>query len=425
MLPVTSVFRYVCLMAGGMLLWFEHVRPAKAEPPPAMRRINITDRLPYGHRPIDYSSPATNDAVVRLNRRLKAGRVRLNADDRHGYLPALLKALKIPVESQLLVFSKTALHPRLVTPNTPRAIYFNDEAAVAWVPGSSAVEVMAVDPLKGVNFYTLKQRGKPRFVREDRCLACHAGTTTLQVPGWMVRSFHVTDTGQPISGYSRITHNTHLKKRWGGWYVSGVHGQQPHRGNIAGKRQNTRFRRNPGFAGNVTQLKQFLDVSRFLSPHSDIAAHLVLNHQAHGVNLITRVGYETRLNRTSDAEERLLRYLLFVDEAPLTFPVTGTSGYRKWFEQQGPFDSHGRSLRQFDLKTRLFKYRLSYLIYSPLFDGLPKQVKARLYKRLWDILTGESPQAPFNTIPKAERRAIVEILRDTKRNLPSYWRATR
>jgi hypothetical protein len=238
----------------------------------------------------------------------------------------------------------------------------------------------------------------------------------------MVRSFVTDARGKPISGYSRVTHETAFRKRWGGWYVTGTHGEQPHSGNIFGDDLRERARKEPLVRVNLTDLSPFFDTDAYLTPHSDIVAHLVLDHQSHGHNLLTRVNYEARLGRRSDAEERLVRYLLFVDEAPLEAPVAGTSGYADWFERQGPRDSRGRSLRQFDLKTRLFKYRLSFLIHTEAFRALPADAKSRVYARLWEILSGRDASADFAAIAAEERRAIVEVLRDTQPDLPDEWK---
>lgn len=385
---------------------------------------DLDDPLPYAQRPIHYDAPAIDNAAARLQEQLDAGTAVLPFHERFGYLPGLLQQLDVPIESQLLVFSKTALHSRLVSPRTPRAVYFNDEVSVGYVPGTPAIEVAAIDPDKGVTFWVLEQNAQtaPRLVRESSCLACHVGQTTLHVPGLMVRSFLTDDAGNPLGGYSRITHETELSKRFGGWYVTGKHGTQPHWGNLIGRADEQRQRRQPLFRGNVTELPQTVDASAYLSPHSDLVAHLVLNHQAHGVNLLVRAGYEHRLNRRSDAEDRLLRYLVFADEPPLTAPLAGTSGFARWFEQRGPKDEQGRSLREFDLRTRVFRYRLSCLIYSPAFDGLPGEVKSRLYQRLYAGLTAETPPADFRHLPLDERQAIVKIVRATKCDLPPGWR---
>jgi hypothetical protein len=177
-------------------------------------------------------------------------------------------------------------------------------------------------------------------------------------------------------------------------------------------------------------LRPFLDVSRYLSPHSDIVALMVLEHQTHMHNFITRLGYEATLavhqyghvNYLKSATEAFLRYLLFTEEAALTEPVAGASDFSREFAAQGPRDRAGRSLREFDLRTRLFKYPCSYLIYSDGFDRLPDKMKERLYHRLWEILSGSDSGPDFQRLLPATRRAILEILVDTKPGLPAYWK---
>ncbi|MGH7126987.1 MAG: hypothetical protein ACREJB_12965 [Planctomycetaceae bacterium] len=371
----------------------------------------LTDRLPFGRAPIDYHSTAADDAVARLVERIEAGEIKLQKHETLGFLPAVLDALRVPVESQLLVFSKTALNQQLVGPETPRAVYFNDEIFVARVPGAATIELAAIDPLKGTIFYELHSGadGRAQVQRSGRCIACHAGAGTLHVPGLIVRSFLTDATGKPTTGHSQVTHSTPLEKRWAGWYVTGQTG-------------NAEFgMRNAELANAVSKTTPH---SALRTPHSDqypagtsdIVAHLVLNHQAHGLNLIIRAGFEARLGQRSDVEDRLVRYLLFADEAALPGPVGKSSEYAAWFQTQGPRDSRGRSLRQLDLHTRLFRYRMSYLIYSRAFDGLPVDVRDRLYQRLWDALT------TADHIPTEERQAIIEILRETKPELPEYWR---
>ena len=402
------------------------VHPSQAEEPSAPREVRLTDALPYGRNPIDYHSPKLDDSVARLRRTLNTAERSFKYRDGGGYLKSLLDALRIPVESQLLVFSKTALNPQFVGPKNPRAIYFNDETYVAWVPGAASLEISSIDPHKGAIFYTLRQssEGKVRLQRKESCLTCHVSVATLQVPGLMARSFFTNNLGKPLTGYPRITHQTDFSKRWGGWYVTGMHGKISHRGNLIGESENRMHKQDPTHAGNTTDLKPFFDLSKHLSGQSDLVAHLVLNHQLHGQNLLTRVNYESRLNRHSDAEAQLLRYLLFVDETPLTSPVRGESGYAQWFQQQGPFDMAKRSLRQLNLNTRLLEHRLSYLIYSRSFDALPQTAKSRLYRRLWEILTGRDESETYRIIPQQERKKILEILRDTKKDLPGYWFAT-
>ena len=86
-------------------------------------------------------------------------------------------------------------------------------------------------------------------------------------------------------------------------------------------------------------------------------------------------------------------------------------------EQLGPRDSHGRSLRDFDLERRIFRYPCSYLIYSPAFDALPVAVREYVSKRLNEILSGEDQTAEFQHLSAEDRRAIREILAETKPGL--------
>ena len=129
-----------------------------------------------------------------------------------------------------------------------------------------------------------------------------------------------------------------------------------------------------------------------------------------------------RTIRVDGAAEQLFKYMLFCDEVRLTDPIHGTSGFAEEFARRGPFDKKGRSLRDFDLRTRLFKYPCSYLIYSPAFDGLPASVKERTYRRLWDVLTGKETGKDYAHLSPADRQAIKEILIDTKPGLPEYWK---
>lgn len=403
-------------------------------------------KIPYRRQPINYFGPAAHDPVARLQAQIEIGEVRLEFREGQGYLPALLDALQIPVASQMLVFAKNSVNARLIAPENPRALFFNDEVYVGWVPGAPALEISAVDPQKGGMFYTLRQQSDQpaKLVREESCLLCHASTHALQVPGHVLRSFLTDPQGNPSQGYSQITHDTPLAHRWGGWYVTGDFGELPHRGNLTTAVDLEEHARNPGGPGRAVELSKRFDVARYPAPHSDVVALLVHDHQLHLHNLLTRVNFEERLRvskgeadsagnggeaasptggELTTFEEKLVRYLLCVDAPALESPVLGSSAFEAWFPKQGPRDKQGRSLRQFDLETRLFRFRCSYLIYSPAFEGLPEPVKKRVYRRLWEVLSPESPPAPYDRLPRNERRAIVEILRETKGSLPDYWAA--
>ena len=387
---------------------------------------------------IQYQSGDLRDPVSSLQQRIDRGEARLEFSPKYGYLEAVLKQLNVPVSSQVLVFSKTSLQLNRISPQRPRAIYFNDSVYVGFVQHGD-VEVSAVDPEKGVIFYTLAQRRveKPKFVRREQCLECHVTVNTMKVPGSLVRSVFPDSTGEPrLEAGSFLTdHNSPLSQRWGGWYVTGTHGDERHMGNVVVKslRHPERLDREAG--ANVTDLKGRVNTTPYLSPHSDLVALMVLEHQTRMHTLITRVSYEARLamkNQKSPEEttrqvaslvEALLRYLLFANEAPLRDPVQGTSNFRAEFEARGPQDRQGRSLRQMDLTRRMFKYPCSFLIYSEAFDALPSAAKELLYRRLWEVLSGADRSREVAGLSVADRRAVLEILIDTKPGLPDYFRA--
>lgn len=394
--------------------------------------ISITEKLPYGHKEVDYFAKVVNDPVARLQTSIQSGDVRLQGDSRHGFLKSVLKHLHVPLESQLLVFSKTARSPNLVSPAAPRAVFFNDMVSVAWIPEARELELTAIDPTRGVNFYTLTQPlqeaedSPPTFQRTDRCLACHSGRSSLDVPGLLLRGFQTDRTGKMLFGFSRVTHDMTYDRRWGGWYVTGSPAGLLHRGNLAGDAENEQHKSEPGFLSSLNDLKTRGDFSAWPAQASDFVAHLVLSHQAHGINLLIRVGLEARLNRKSDAEDRLIRYLVFADEPALNLTRKAAQAcrerpYATWFEGTAKRTADGASLRQFDLTKRLFRNRLSYLVNTPLFDGLPSETRKRLLLRLWRGLTHIEPKEAFRHLERDEKARIIKIVRATKENLPAPW----
>ena len=403
--------------------------------------------------PINYKTAPANNAVVALQKRIDAGGTKLPFVDDHGYLPALLKELNVPQSSQILVFSKTSLQRERITPKTPRAIYFNDDVYVGFCLRGDVLEVSAADANLGTAFYTLDQvpaaGGKVGFRRQsDNCLACHASSATGGVAGHLVRSVFTDRTGLPIlsAGTFRTNHASPFAERWGGWYVTGTHGKQAHMGNWVVENKKDPAAEGNADGQNVTDLKPRFTVANYLTPDSDLVALLVFEHQTECHNRIARamvvtrqaLHYQATLNkelgepaghkwdsvgrRIESAGEELVAYLLFSGEAKLTGPVAGTSGFAKEFAARGPFDSRGRSLRQFDLTTRTFKYPCSYLVYSKAFAALPTEVKSYVLRRLYEVLTGKDTSAAFAHLTAADRKAVLEILRDTLSDLPAYWK---
>ena len=395
------------------------------------------------HPTIEYHTRPLKDAVSELNRKMQAGEVRLNFDEAQGYLRSVLEALSIPIQSQIVVFSKTSVQMFRINPRNPRTLYFNNSVAVGWVRGGSFVELAAEDPKQGVIFYTLDQQPtkKPQFIRQESCLDCHVSYSSLGVPGMLVRSVFPGPDGNPVRelGDYITDDRSPVEQRWGGWYVTGRTGSVRHMGNAIV----TDPARPESLAANQTlnmeSLKGKFDTGGYLSPYSDIVALMVFEHQMHMVNLFTRVGWEVRFavyqERTDktlrsqsitegvlrDTARELVDYMLFVDEAPLVGKIHGSSGFAEMFSAEGPRDSKGRSLRHFDLQRRLMRYSCSYMIYSEAFDGMPDQAREAAYKRMWQILSGEEKNPRYSKLSLADRQTVVEILRETKKGLPDYF----
>jgi hypothetical protein len=393
-----------------------------------------THMMPFDEDAIRYSKSPDTGPVARLQQKIDQGAIDFAHDPKFGYLPALLRSLNIPVSSQMLVFSKTSFQRERISPKNPRAIFFNDDVYIGYVAGSTMLEVSAADPKLGGVFYTLDQKetAKPRFVRTDQCLECHASAKTMGVPGHLVRSFATDENGivDLNSGTSLVNHRTPFAERWGGWYVTGQHSNQVHRGNLFGEAALALEKKEPNHRGNIEDLSPFFDVSAYPAASSDIVALMVLEHQTHLHNFITRLNYEAtvalqqygHIRYLKNIMDAFVKYLLFAEEAELTAPVRGSAEFARAFSQAGPRDNKGRSLRDFDLRTRLFKYPCSYLIYSDAFANLPSAVREDIYRRIFEVLTGKDDRPVFDSLSRASRRTVREILVETKDDLPGYWR---
>jgi hypothetical protein len=411
------------IFAAAVLLWMA-----------ALIAGTAAQRLPAAllrnHPAISYERAPVTDAVSRLNAQLRTGEVTLESSGPSGYLTSLLKTLHVPIESQVLVFSKTSFQAPRINPKNPRAIFFNDTISVGWVRGGPVLELMAQDPKQGAIFYTLEQapKGVPQFERNDTCISCHTSDATQNVPGPFVGSVFPGVDGITMYGPAYTTdHRSPFELRWGGWYVTGTHQASRHMGNAVATDPSDLAAMITPASVHVTNLEGRFDMTGYLSPHSDIVALLVLEHQAQMLNLITRTGWEVRTGaadagRTLDqAAAQLVDYMLFVDEAPLPGPVAGTSSFASVFAASAKRDSRGRSLRDLDLNKRLMKYPCSYLIYSEPFDAMPPAAKTAVYARLWEVLSGRERGERYNVLSAADRQAILEILRETKSDLPEYF----
>ena len=386
------------------------------------------------HPAIDYTRRADSTVVSALNARLAQQEATLRFEPVRGYLRSVLDALEVPIESQVLVYSETSSQARLISASNPRAIYFTDRVAVAWVRSGDVLEVAAQDPEQGTIFYTLSQKeaGSPRFARNDNCLSCHLSWETLAVPGpFVLTVFPRASTADYANGF-HVDHRTPFDERWGGWYVTGE-GVPRSLGN-APLIQPAMGKAGPARVAAAASLDGRFDLSGYPTPYSDVAALMVLEHQTRATNLLTRAGWEARAaaglapshpltigsmsKRIEEAVAELVDCLLFVDEPPLPAPVSGRSGFAARFAATGPKDRQGRSLRELDLTKRLMRYPLSYMVYAPQFKALPADVRAAVRDRLESILSGTDTRPKYAHLTPADRRAIREILSET---LPN-WR---
>jgi len=390
------------------------------------------------HPAIQYATRPLHDPIAELNRKLDEGALQLSFESGKGYVRSALDALRVPVESQMMVFSRTSVQRMLIDPQHPRSLFFNDSVVIGWVR-QGFVEAAALDPQQGVHFYTLRQEEaeKPRFQRDDRCLSCHESLDSLGIPGMLVRSVYTAPDGKAQRRFGEFVtdHRSPFIERWGGWYVTGKLGLNRHLGNaMVTDLENPDSMVTPATI-SMDSVEGKLDTSKYLSPYSDIGALMVFEHQMRMTNLLIRAGWEVRY-ATHEGNARLttllrdvgrefVDYLFFVDEAPLAGPVRSTSGFAEKFAALGPLDSKGRSLRQLDLTRRTMKYPCSYMIYSEAFDNLPEEAKAVIYARMWQILSGQEDGEKYKRLTADDRLAILGILRETKSGLPAYFAAPR
>lgn len=406
----------------------------------------------YEQGPINYSEAPPAGPVARLQERLDAGEVRLERRGEKEFLRALMEQLDVPVESQVLVFSKTSHQNPYITPRTPRAVYFGDDVYLGWVQGG-VVEVADMSPTLGMTFYVLdhRDREKPlRFERTASCLDCHAGSRVGNLPGVLVRSVYPAHDGQPIlSQGSFVTgHDSPFAERWGGWYVTGRHGDAQHMGNTIATETRSGVEFDSSAEGNCVDLSGYFDTRPYLETTSDIVALMALEHQVEMQNVLSQAAMYVRLaahrQKLLRAElgepptdefvgsslvvaksqtEKILRYLLFCDEIMLPDGgIEGSAGFQAAFQRNARRDAAGRSLKDFQLKHRLFRHRCSYMIYSAAFDDLPAKLKEMVYARLLEVLVGEDISADFAHLGTHEREAIKAILLETKPDLPASWR---
>jgi hypothetical protein len=496
---------------------------------PASAQVAVKNQgyIPFSDAPINYRSNDLNDPVSQLQQQLDKGKASLVYEPEHGYLRSVLQLLHVPIDSQTLVFSKTSFQYPKISPEHPRALYFNDDVYVGSVHEGKAIEIVSFDPRQGAIFYLLDERKveRPAFQRAELdCTQCHIAAGTRGIPGVLLRSVYPTTTGTLVPGTKALItdQESPWSERWGGWYVTGDLASGTHMGNAVVEDKESAAGADAGAQGDArpavgtspagatgtpgatsaaagasvlagmgaagtaaaasatgtssaasapgaTKLEALgkpFDSSTYLSPDSDVVAHLVLAHQTQMHNLITLTNYKTRLALYSQADhsgdaassgttapsandplgngpgadtalseatrrqferpaEQLLRYLLFVNEATLPgagkVQVGASSAFAREFATRGPRDSKGRSLRDLDLATRIFRYPCSYLVYSDSFAALPQPAKGYVYHRLLEVLSGQDQSKDFARLTAADRQAVLEILLETQHGLPQEW----
>lgn len=375
------------------------------------------------------------DACSILLRKIQKGEATLDTHSESTFLRSLLEALDVPTSSQLLVYSATSVQRR-VHPRNPRAIYFNEEVYVAMVPGAG-VEAVGMDPEFGGVFYEFgcPQPGVPPVAEPSRgCFNCHVGPNSQNLPGLVIESL-IMHPGQMQPQKFRDNtpgHQVPLAMRFGGWYVTSA-------GPLGDTKEGLVSAGAPGGQGPAMQVRRLTPAQRQVANNypvasSDIVAHLVHEHQAGFHNLIMQAGFlcrdiaadndadvtpqnEARLNTKAD---EVVRYILFADEAALPpGGVQGDAQFMRDFARNRRPGPAGAALKDFDLRTRIFKHRCSYMVYSSAWQKLHSLIKPRIYARLKAALTGEDPA--FAYLPSDECRAILTILIHTLSDLPDNW----
>lgn len=392
----------------------------------------------YETNPINYYDAAPVDAVSEYFSH--PGNLKdWYYDPSLGYLKSFLKAFNIPSSSQTLVFSKTSLQARRINSKNPRALYFSEDIHVGWVPSGDFLEVAVSSPTTGMNFYTV-ERGdtQPQLVQKTHeCLRCHAGSMTREIPGLMVRSLYPLNSGQPIfkAGSQIINQTIPLKKRWGGWFVTGI--SVKHLGNRVYKET------TEGVDGG-TPLHPGTFNNKYLNNSSDVIALLVLEHQAQLHTLLSALTIHTRralyeqqvldeyLERTkpvSDSSrtrikhhaDNVLKYMFFVDETRIPEIDVSQSIFAQDFSSLTPHDKKNRTLYQLQMKRRMFRYPFSYMVYSDTFNQLPSEALNYLWPEIARILNPQFIHPGYEHLNREDKIAIKEILLETHPAATTYW----
>lgn len=407
----------------------------------------------YENPPINYSASTPHDMAMALEKAQEQGKVSIDRTDDWAVLHGVLKQFHIPQESQVMVFSKTSKQNDRISPATPRVVYFGDNAYVGYSYGG-LLEVSVIDPKLGPIFYLadphVDKKEPIRFTRDQSCLSCHGGPFSPEVPGVIVRSVCPGPEGHPImsQGSTVVDTTTPFEERWGGWYVTGKHGKAVHKGNVTAEENGESVKLNPLPGQNIMDLGKFFDIEPYPRKTSDIVALMVLEHQTSTQNILTKahqasvramhmqkslqkeLGEPVSDEPTGTARriidhcaEDVVDALLFKDEAALPEGgIEGNGEFQAAFEKNAPRTAEGRSLKDMQLLTRLFKYRCSYTIYGITFHNLLPQLKKTVFEQLTAALEGKAKLNRYDYLGERERKNIMSILAATLPDAPAAWK---
>jgi len=387
--------------------------------------------FPWELPPIRYSETSATDPLSKLAADLASGKRKVEGETDLDQLRFILRELRVPEESQVLVFSKTSHQNSLIHPLNPRCLYFSEDAYVGYVPGGS-IEVAIQDPVLGPVFYLINSNksGAGIVIERDinNCIQCHGTGRTEHVPGLLVRSVFPDEKGHPLFalGSGDINHESPISERWGGYYVTGGT-SLPHFGNRT-------YIENEEPLPQIhhrEDLRDILSTERYLRPTSDIVALMVLEHQCHMHNLLTAASVQYRrsayMTRAFDpaanpdkgsagriaesAADKIVACIFFENEADPGEDLTGDEDFQTAFTARFPKSKSGDSLADFRLHGRIFKFPCSYMIYSAAFDGLPVTVKRLVVEKMREAIDGNGPQG--ERLQASTRKKIQTILTET------------